>query len=855
MMEKIKLLFHYIKIIKIVTGIVFLCFYSVNAQETNCIYSTNKENITVWNGEKYVPFFLKGINLGVGLPGSFPGDLSPSYNQYLHWFALIKQAGFNCIRIYTLHFPRFYEALYDYNRDHENNPLLFIQGIWLEEEYPDYNNNLFNLTSVFSKEIQDNISAVHGNNKIEERQGKAYGEYKKDVSPWCLAYIIGREINPYEIQTTNTVNPDFSTFKGNHLSIGNASASEYWFTSMLDLALTFEQNNYKTQRPISVSSWPTLDPISHPEEPNGEEDSASLDFSKIQLTNAPAGFFISYHAYPYYPDFVSDQSTYQNYKDDYGPNSYKGYLTELKNHYKNFPLIIAEYGVPSSWVIAHYASSGMNHGGFDEYNQGGTDIRLLQTIKDTNCGGGIQFSLMDEWFKRTWITDPIDYIPESRILWQNLASAEQNFGLLTYEKPVKYSMVKSQNNDDAVTTIEADANYQFFALKLSLKNSFKNPDEIWVALDTYDENLGESILPNGIKIPKRSEYALKITNHSAELYVTRAYDIFGIWHHTSQQDQLYHSIATDGAPWDLVRFKNNNSNTAVQFVGNLQVNYDFQPASSKDAVTIADKSISIKIPWSYINVVAPDQKRVLNDDRSTPETESIISDGFAVNVFYENKWFSGDDRFVWENWNAQTVSDAIETPKISYYVMKDNLQNFNTPCISVNDNYSFEDGIFPKNISKDAGLLVNDYDLDGDVKETYIYDNPKNGTVFLNTDGSFYYLPEKNFTGVDTFTYVVFDGYSISESSTVKINVLKNGDVLGDRFLRAYPNPFTDNVFVDSSIHFDELELYNASGTLISKTKISEYPSHVNLSFLSKGMYLLIGKKDGKIFSFKMIKR
>jgi len=177
----------------------------------------------------------------------------------------------------------------------------------------------------------------------------------------------------------------------------------------------YENTNYGTQRPVSASSWPTLDPIHHGEEWNRDEDTAFIDLSKIELTNAPAGFFISYHAYPYYPDFISDQSSYQNYSDDYGPNSYLGYLTEMKSHYEDFPLIIAEYGVPSSWGVAHYTSNGMNHGGFDEYGQGETDIRMLHTMQEANCGGGIQFAWIDEWFKRTWVTDLLDYHSTSRI--------------------------------------------------------------------------------------------------------------------------------------------------------------------------------------------------------------------------------------------------------------------------------------------------------------------------------------------------------------------------------------------------------------------------------------------------------
>lgn len=40
----------------------------------------------------------------------------------------------------------------------------------------------------------------------------------------------------------------------------------------------------------------------------------------------------------------------------------------------------------------------------------------------------MQFAWIDEWFKRTWITDPIDYLGERRPLWHNATAAEQNFG-------------------------------------------------------------------------------------------------------------------------------------------------------------------------------------------------------------------------------------------------------------------------------------------------------------------------------------------------------------------------------------------------------------------------------------------
>jgi len=246
-------------------------------------YSTNSKHLSIWNGKQYVPFFIKGTNLGVSIPGTFPGELAATRHDYAKWFTQIKAAGFNCIRLYTLHYPRFYEVLDSFNLANQHNPLLYMQGVWLNEKFKDYNNNLFNVTDSFRTEIAENVDCVHGNRFIPERKGKAYGLYKTDASKWCLAYIIGREVYPEEILTTNSSNSSITSFSGNHFSIDGVHGSEVWFTSNLDYLVAYENTNYQTQRPVSVSSWPTLDPLAHPEEPNTYEDLATIDLSGIVL--------------------------------------------------------------------------------------------------------------------------------------------------------------------------------------------------------------------------------------------------------------------------------------------------------------------------------------------------------------------------------------------------------------------------------------------------------------------------------------------------------------------------------------------------------------------------------------------
>ena len=205
------------------------------------------------------------------------------------------------------------------------------------------------------------------------------------------------------------------------------------------------------------------------------------------------------------------------------------------------------------------------------------------------------FAWIDEWFKRTWIADPLDYNGDSRILWHNLASAEQNFGLVGFQKPLVMQNWESFAPGSPVTLIKAGTDYDFFHLRLDLANAMTLPDTLWIAFDTYAASLGESVLPNGQTVGNRAEFALRITNYSAELYVTQAYDLFGIWHNVTTAAQVLHSTITNGAPWNIVRVRNNNTYSEVQYIGNLQVNKGGLMGSSKDAVTIYDDHIDIRL--------------------------------------------------------------------------------------------------------------------------------------------------------------------------------------------------------------------------------------------------------------------
>ena len=58
------------------------------------------------------------------------------------------------------------------------------------------------------------------------------------------------------------------------------------------------------------------------------------------------------------------------------------------------------------------------------------------------------------------------------------------------------------------------------------------------------------------------------------------------------------------------------------------------------------------------------------------------------------------------------------------------------------------------------GVLINDWDPDGDALTVTSVSNGVKGTVTINADGTVTYTPGRKFKGSDNFTYVVSDGLS-----------------------------------------------------------------------------------------------
>jgi VCBS repeat-containing protein len=122
--------------------------------------------------------------------------------------------------------------------------------------------------------------------------------------------------------------------------------------------------------------------------------------------------------------------------------------------------------------------------------------------------------------------------------------------------------------------------------------------------------------------------------------------------------------------------------------------------------------------------------------------------------------------------------DAGDKTTLTYYMgVTDNLDTtiaaikgepakpINAPPVAANDGFALIAGA-----AISGNVLLNDHDANGDRLSATLLSGPKNGTVFLNKDGTFTYEAESGFIGTDTFTYAASDGKA-SDVATVTMKV------------------------------------------------------------------------------------
>ena len=628
-------------------------------------------------------FFLKGVNLGVALPGKFPAEFSLTFDGYLKWLEEIGEMNANVIRTYTILPPEFYKALNYYNLYHADHPLYLLQGVWATTP-PDEDYLHEDYTRRFQREIMDVIDVIHGNAVLPEKPGKAHGVYTADVARYVVGYLLGREWEPLDVFKTIQKHKE-EHYNGVFVQVHHANAMEIWLAKMLDFAATYEIQQYGWQHPLSFVNWLPLDPMYHHTEfiekktvREYDNDLSSIDFTKFHATELfHAGLYAAYHVYPYYPDFIYLQEEYRQGKGD----NYFHYLTDLKQHCRGMPLVIAEYGLPSSRGVSHFNPDGFHQGGLSEAEQARLSKRLTEDIVKTRCAGAVFFEWADEWFKHNWLVMDFELPFENRKLWHNMENPEQNFGIKALEDRRK--VIDGRLNDwDGIDTHSssiqmkgfADASYFYIAAHLPGFDVRKH--NLYIAIDTYDEQKGDHKLPFTNQLFDNGfEFLVTIKDtDQAKILVDEPYSVFtDIYNnHIPVYASKYNANGRFIDQWMLVN-RGRESLTGEKFDsivnnrGILQFGVSTHPAASNADWFYDTKThhLELRLDWHLLNVSDPSHRFVLDDKAGTRTIEYSPTEGFRLYLFITDKQDSLIKQypegapyfFTWETWETPVYTE------------------------------------------------------------------------------------------------------------------------------------------------------------------------------------------------------
>ncbi|MFC0188643.1 hypothetical protein ACFFJY_10120 [Fictibacillus aquaticus] len=679
--------------------------------------------LQVMKNGKWENFLIKGVNMGIAKPGTFPGETAITKDEYYRWFKQIGGMNANAIRVYTIHPPAFYEAFYEYNQT-AAEPLFLFHGVWVNEDELKKKQDVYSseVSETFKNEIQNVVDIINGQATIEKKAGHAGGQYNHNISKYLLGYILGVEWDPEVVANTNEKHDRTADYKGTYFSASAASPFENWLAGMMDYTTKYETETYQWQHAVSHVNWVTTDILKHPAEPFDKEDMVSVNPNVIKPKNTfKSGYFASYHIYPYYPDFLNYEKKYLDYIDHRGEkNNYAGYLNDMKQVH-SMPLLVAEFGVPSSRGITHENVYGLDQGHHSEKEQGNMDTRLFEDIVQEKMAGGMVFTWQDEWFKRTWNTMDFDN-PDRRPFWSNAQTNEQQFGLLSFDpagKSIKVDGMKDDwngekplyqsNSGKNLKSVFAASDTRYFYMRIDYKHPVKKENlQTGILLDTLPGQ-GQMNSPDGaIHADTGAEFSINLSNDKdSRVLVDSYYDSFYyMYGHELKMipEKDYASVKNNGVYHPLLMALNKelvipDTKEVIPFqsfeTGKLQFgngNPFSESYNSLSDVSVNEKegTLEIRIPWLLLGVKDPSLHEVTGNLWSDGLAASVRSEGIRAAVYTTDQQGALMDalpkaksgilplkegiNYMWGEWDKPLFEERL---KQSYFKLQKTFKNIN----------------------------------------------------------------------------------------------------------------------------------------------------------------------------------
>ena len=700
---------------------------------------TDEQYIYMERNGEYEQFEIRGVNMGVGIPGEWATDYAIDKETYIRWFGYIQELGANTLRVYTILHDDFYNAFYEYNIAREEaglEPLWLIHGVWVNDYTQNSHRDAYD--DEFRQTLIDDcrtiVDILHGKKSLSLGYGLGSGSYRKDVSSWVIAYILGVEWEDVTVVYTNNKYPERNSYQGKYMyTTEDATPFEAMLCEVGDKIIEYESERYKQQRLVAFSNWPTTDPFTYPTDITYFfMKCAAVDVEHIQTTDAfQSGHFASYHVYPYYPDYLNyihntveidsypffDAENVYGLRDigpsieDYLPdgedtdfldekgrvNTYYTYLQVL-NNYHTIPIVISEYGVSTGRGMAQKDyNTNRNQGHTNEQEQGYAIIECYEDIMNAGCAGSCVFTWQDEWFKRTWNTMAnIDLL--NTPYWSDYQTNEQYFGLLTFdpgeEESVSYvdGDTSEWTEEDIVAkngdiTLSMKYDEKFIYFMVDKKDFDPDNDVFYIPIDT-NPRVGSTYCERyNIVFDRACDFVIYIDGKSSSrVVVQERYEAMRamFYHETHDMDAYLNPVDRDTAVFkniDLLLQTATplltgiwSSSSETYETGSLRygnANPDSEDFDSLADYIFTDSGVEIRIPWQLLNFSNPSEMMIHDDYYEHYGIENLHIDNMWVGVSDgENREY----RISLSSFELEGWGKSVtyhERLKRSYYILKE----------------------------------------------------------------------------------------------------------------------------------------------------------------------------------------
>ena len=240
-------------------------------------------------------------------------------------------------------------------------------------------------------------------------------------------------------------------------------------------------------------------------------------------------------------------------------------------------------------------------------------------------------------------------------------------------------------------------------------------------------------------------------------------------------DPLTFSVATNPTHGSVVLNANGTFTYTPTggYSGADSFTYNVSDGKGGTATATVNVTVANGVPVAMTDSVSTATNTPVNGDVSTNDSDpngDPLTFSVATNPTHGSVVLNANGTFTYTPTNGYSGADSftynVSDGKGGTASATVNVTVANGVPVAMNDSFNAHSGA-----STNGTVAANDSDPNGDPLTYAVSTGPAHGSLTLNADGTFTYLPMASYTGTDTFTYQVTDGQGGSATATVTVTV------------------------------------------------------------------------------------